>query len=66
MSALYSIEEKIDQATATFMERMAAFSSEKVPVDLSEWFQFYAFDSIGNLTVYAHMKNYLLFLLTIL
>ena len=51
MSALSQIEHKIDLNTTTFLEKMAFISSNEETVDLSEWFQYYAFDVIGALTV---------------
>ena len=51
MSALTNIVHHIDQTTTTFLEKMAAFSSANQVVDMAEWFQYFAFDTIGSLTV---------------
>ncbi|KAL9593643.1 MAG: hypothetical protein Q9219_007459, partial [cf. Caloplaca sp. 3 TL-2023] len=50
ISSLKNIEEKIDQVTSTFMQILTTKCSDKAPVDMGKWLQYYAFDSVGSLT----------------
>ncbi|KAL8829801.1 MAG: hypothetical protein Q9191_001804 [Dirinaria sp. TL-2023a] len=60
LSALSQIQDKIDLSTTTFLEKMAFLSANNEIVDLSEWFQYYAFDVIGALTVLFSLPKFLL------
>jgi hypothetical protein len=50
MSSLVSYEEFVDQSADVFFQRLGEFADRDVTFNLGEWFQFYAFDVIGQIT----------------
>lgn len=53
MSAITAIEYQVDTATAKFLKTMEEFARGGEVVDLAEWLQYYAFDTIAYITVRA-------------
>ncbi|KAL2826445.1 cytochrome P450 [Aspergillus cavernicola] len=50
MSSLVHYEEFVDQCADVFFQRLSEFAERDVKFNLGEWFQFYAFDVIGEIT----------------
>ncbi|KAL4863247.1 hypothetical protein BDV12DRAFT_177740 [Aspergillus spectabilis] len=50
MSSLVHYEEFVDQSADVFFQRLSEFAERDVKFNLGEWFQFYAFDVIGQIT----------------
>ncbi|KAL3433635.1 cytochrome P450 [Aspergillus tetrazonus] len=50
MSSLVHYEEFVDQCADVFFDRLGEFADRDVKFNLGEWFQFYAFDVIGEIT----------------
>ena len=50
-SALLSYEEFVDNCNAILKEKFSGFAETGRQVDMREFFQFYAFDVIGEITV---------------
>ncbi|KAL4913867.1 cytochrome P450 [Aspergillus aurantiobrunneus] len=50
MSSLVHYEEFVDQCADVFFQRLGEFAEGDVTFNLGEWFQFYAFDVIGEIT----------------
>ncbi|KAL4981195.1 cytochrome P450 [Aspergillus desertorum] len=50
MSSLLNYEEFVDQCADVFFDRLGEFAERDVKFNLGEWFQFYAFDVIGEIT----------------
>lgn len=50
LSALRGMEPQIDECNDLFVSKMERFSSDGQVVDLGEWLQWYAFDTIGTIT----------------
>jgi hypothetical protein len=50
MSSLVHYEEFVDQCADVFFDRLGEFAERDVKFNLGEWFQFYAFDVIGEIT----------------
>ncbi|OCL14764.1 putative cytochrome P450 pisatin demethylase [Glonium stellatum] len=48
MTSLLAKEDAVDSCTMLFMEKLAGFATEKTPVDLGAWLQYYAFDVVGE------------------
>lgn len=51
MSSMVSYEPYVDECTDILCRRFSEFSATSQPVDLARWFQCYAFDMIGKITV---------------
>lgn len=51
MSSLVSYEPVVESASAYFCEQLERLASQGNEFDLFEWMQYYAFDTIGELTV---------------
>lgn len=51
MSSLVQSEAFVDDCTSLFQQRLSEFAQSGELVDLTHWFQCYAFDVIGNITV---------------
>jgi cytochrome P450 len=51
MSSLVSYEAVVESASAYFCQQLERLASEGKRFDLFEWMQYYAFDTIGELTV---------------
>ncbi|KAL2797008.1 cytochrome P450 [Aspergillus keveii] len=50
MSSLVSYEEFVDQSADVFFQRLGEFADRDAAFNMGEWFQFYAFDVIGQIT----------------
>ncbi|KAL4933173.1 cytochrome P450 [Aspergillus undulatus] len=50
MSSLVHYEEFVDQCADVFFQRLHEFAERGIKFNLGEWFQFYAFDVIGEIT----------------
>ncbi|KAL3480447.1 cytochrome P450 [Aspergillus californicus] len=50
MSSLVNYEAFVDQCADVFFQRLGEFADRDVKFNLGEWFQFYAFDVIGEIT----------------
>ncbi|KAL4876467.1 cytochrome P450 [Aspergillus karnatakaensis] len=50
MSSLVHYEEFVDQCADVYFQRLSEFAERDVKFNLGEWFQFYAFDVIGEIT----------------
>jgi hypothetical protein len=50
MSSLVSYEEFVDQSADVFFRRLGEFADRDAAFNMGEWFQFYAFDVIGQIT----------------
>ncbi|KAH9215294.1 cytochrome P450 [Leptodontidium sp. 2 PMI_412] len=50
MTALIKMEQYVDNCSILFRKRLSEFSESGVAIDMARWFQFYAFDVIGELT----------------
>ncbi|KAL5337114.1 cytochrome P450 [Aspergillus crustosus] len=50
MSSLVHYEELVDQSADVFIQRLSEFAERDMTFNLGEWFQFYAFDVIGQIT----------------
>ena len=51
MSSLVSYEPYVDECSAIFLRRLSEFADSGVAVDMGHWFQCYAFEVIGKMTV---------------
>jgi hypothetical protein len=51
MSSLVSYEPYVNNCIDIFTNRLRVFSKSGEAIDLSKWFQYYAFDVIGEITV---------------
>ena len=51
MSSLVSYEPYVDECTIIFLQRLAEFASSGVVFNMGHWFQCYAFETIGMITV---------------
>ena len=51
MSSMVSYEPYVDECTTVFTERLSQFAESGLPIDMGHWFQCYAFDMIGKITV---------------
>lgn len=51
MSSLVSYEPFVDECSSILLQKMTEFALNKDRVDLGKWFQYYAFDVIGQITV---------------
>lgn len=51
MSSLVGYEPYINNCIAIFTEKLKFHAKERKSLDLAAWFQFYAFDVIGEITV---------------
>ncbi|KAJ5104801.1 hypothetical protein NUU61_002148 [Penicillium alfredii] len=50
MSSLVHYESFVDHCAQLFTQRLTEFADRQQPLNLSHWFQCYAFDVIGNIT----------------
>lgn len=50
MSSLMHYEEFVDQCADVFFQRLGEFAGQGMQFNLGTWFQFYAFDVIGEIT----------------
>lgn len=50
MSSLVSYESYVDECADIFTKRLSEFSDRKETIDMTHWFQCYAFDVIGDIT----------------
>jgi hypothetical protein len=51
MSSLVSYEPFVDECTTVFMQRLSEFASSGMVFNMGHWFQCYAAESIGKITV---------------
>ncbi|KAK4185186.1 putative cytochrome P450 pisatin demethylase-like protein [Podospora australis] len=58
MTNVSRYEDRIDACTNVFMERMRELADKKQPVELTDWFRWYAFDVIGEL-FYGHQFGFM-------
>ncbi|KAK2589456.1 hypothetical protein QQS21_012867 [Conoideocrella luteorostrata] len=50
MSSLLGSENHVNECTDILQQRLAAFASTGATIDMTHWFQCYAFDVVGNIT----------------
>jgi len=50
MTSLLAKEAAIDSCSQLFTEKLGQFADRNSPVDMGSWFQYYAFDVIGELS----------------
>jgi hypothetical protein len=53
MSSVVSYEPYVDECTTILLQRLAEFASSGVVLNMGHWFQCYAFETIGMITVNA-------------
>lgn len=51
MTSLISYEPYVDACMAIFRDKLASFAQSRKTMDLTKWFQYYAYDVIGEITV---------------
>lgn len=51
MSSLVSYEPFVDECSSILVQKLTKFALNGERVDLGKWFQYYAFDVIGQITV---------------
>lgn len=56
MSSLVSYEPYVDKCIKLFHDKLIALSKEGRSIDMTVWFQYYAFDVIGEITVRSLSK----------
>lgn len=50
MTAIVELEPFVDSSVEFFVQRIRDFAASNTPLNMVEWFQWYAFDVIGELT----------------
>lgn len=50
------MEDTVASCIGTFMDRCIEMAASGKPVNMTHWFQCYAFDVIGAITVYNSLK----------
>lgn len=50
MTSIVELEPFVDSSVEFFVQRIKKLGSNKTPMNMAEWFQWYAFDVIGELT----------------
>lgn len=58
MSSLVGYEPYVDNCVDILCRRLVARSSQSETIDLTKWFQWYAFDVIGEITVCRLLGTY--------
>ena len=51
MSSLVTYEPFVDDCSRILLQKLTEFALNKEVIDLAKWFQYYAFDVIGQITV---------------
>lgn len=50
MSSLVNYEEFVDTCADILKQKLDDFANRKEPLNMGRWFQYYAFDVIGDIT----------------
>jgi hypothetical protein len=51
MTSIVELEPFVDSSVEFFVRRIKELGSDETPMNMAEWFQWYAFDVIGELTL---------------
>lgn len=50
MTSVVELEPYVDNSVSFFMKRIEEYAQQGMPMNMAQWFQWYAFDVIGELT----------------